>query len=163
VSYNGKKEEFNEDQLIIMEERKEASNVRTPDIVNDNLMKNDAVGGEKLYYQYCSACHQTNGKGASGRFPPLVNTDWVLGDSNRLIKVLLRGMEGSLEINGEVFNGVMPQHSFLKDKEVAQILTYIRSNFGNSASKITAKQVAETRKNVEEDKENNGPIKVATK
>ncbi|MRI00856.1 c-type cytochrome [Kriegella sp. EG-1] len=163
VSYDGKKEDFNENQLIAMEKRKKASNVRTPDIIKDNLMKNDAVGGEKLYYQYCSACHQTNGKGASGRFPPLVNTDWVTGDSNRLIQVLLKGMEGSLEVNGEVYNGVMPQHSFLKDQEIAQILTYIRSNFGNSASEISAEQVSESRKKIEENKENNGPIKVSTK
>ena len=55
-------------------------------------------------------------------------------------------MEGSLQIDGEVYNGVMPQHSFLEDKEIAQVLTYIRSSFGNKASEITTEEVRELRK-----------------
>jgi len=162
VVYDGNKEEFKEEQLLAMEKRKMASNVRSPDIIEDNLMKDDVAGGEKVYYQYCSACHQMNGQGASGRFPPLVNTDWVTGNKERLIQVILNGMEGSLEIDGEVYNGVMPQHSFLKDQEIAQVLSYVRSSFGNEASEIIEAEVAELRKKQEESGEPIEPIKVTT-
>lgn len=162
VTYDRKKEDFKEEQLLAMEERKQASNVRSPHIIEDNLMKDEVAGGEKLYYQYCSACHQLNGQGASGRFPPIVNTDWVTGNKERLIQVILNGMEGSLEVDGEVYNGVMPQHGFLKDDEIAQVLTYIRSSFGNDASEITSVEVAELRKKQEESGLPIEPIKVTT-
>jgi glucose/arabinose dehydrogenase len=115
ITYNGDRDDFGEGHLAQMEARKTLSHIRTPDEVADNLMKDEMVGGESTYYQYCSACHQHNGKGAGGRFPPLVGTDWVSGDKERLIKVLLNGMEGSLEIDGQVYNGIMPQHSFLSE------------------------------------------------
>jgi mono/diheme cytochrome c family protein len=108
-------------------------------------MKDDLTGGEKIYYRYCSACHQLDGYGALGRFPPLTGTDWVTGDKERLINVILNGMEGSLEINGEVYNGVMPQHGFLKDEEIADVLTYIRTNFENNASEVETIEVEELR------------------
>lgn len=162
VSYQGNKEEFGEKQLLAMAERKKLSHIRTPHVENDNLLPKNLVGGAKIYQQYCSACHQMNGKGASGRFPPLIETDWVTGDKERLIKVLLNGMEGSLKIDGEVYNGAMPQHSFLKDKEIAQVLTYIRSSFGNEASEVTKNQVQQLRKTQEECGMPIEPIKVST-
>ena len=70
--------------------------------------------GQKMYYAHCSQCHQEDGQGTGGRFPTLVGTDWVLGDETRLITVLLQGLEGTIEINGEPFTGFMPQHSYLK-------------------------------------------------
>ncbi|WP_209402691.1 PQQ-dependent sugar dehydrogenase [Pseudozobellia sp. WGM2] len=162
VVYQGNKDEFGEDQLLAMEARKQLSHIRTPDIDKDNLMPKKLVGGAKIYQQYCSACHQMNGRGASGRFPPLMETDWVTGDKARLIKVLLNGMEGSLKVGDEVYNGMMPQHSFLKDIEIAQVLTYIRSSFGNEASEIKENEVTKIRN----DQENSGlsiePIKVTT-
>lgn len=162
VTYEGKKDDFGEGQLLAMEERKLLSHIRSPDEINDNLMKDVAAGGEKIYYQYCSACHQLNGKGASGRFPPIVGTDWVTGDKQRLIKVLLNGMEGSLEIDGEVYNGVMPQHSFLSDTEIAEVLTYIRSNFGNTANAVAKVEVEKIRQEQEASNEPIGPMQVTT-
>ena len=120
------------------------------------------VGGESTYYRYCSACHQHNGKGAGGRFPPLVETDWVTGDKDRLIQVLLNGMEGSIEIGGQVFNGVMPQHAFLSDKEIADVLTYIRSNFGNNANAVSTDEVSKIRKALEDSGVPSAPMKVST-
>ena len=162
VTYEGNKSEFKQEQLLAMEDRKKLSHIRTPHEEKDNLLPENLVGGAKLYQQYCSACHQINGKGASGRFPPLIDTDWVTGDKERLIKLTLNGMEGSLQVDDEVYNGVMPQHSFLKDDEIAQVLTYIRSSFGNEASKITEEEVQELRKAQEENGEPFEPIKVTT-
>ncbi len=145
ITFTGDKENFGEEQLAQMEQRKTLSHIRTPDKVKDNLMKDDISGGAKTYYTYCSACHQKDGGGATGRFPPIANTDWVTGDKERLIKIILEGMEGSIQVHGETYNGVMPQHSFLSDEEIAEVLTYIRSNFDNRASAISTKEVKEVR------------------
>ena len=145
VMYKGKKEEFNVKDLTEMEKRKTLSHVRTPDKVEDNLEKGIVVGGEKVYSTYCAACHQKDGKGASGRFPPLSGTDWVTGDKKRLTRIILNGMQGNIVVNGETYINAMPQHSFLSDQEVANVLTYIRQNFGNSATEITAEEVGEIR------------------
>jgi mono/diheme cytochrome c family protein len=75
----------------------------------------------------------------------LNGTEWVIGDKERLINIILNGMDGSMEVNGEVYNGVMPQHSFLNDEEVADVLTYIRTNFGNDAGEIKAEEVKKLR------------------
>lgn len=146
VIYTGNRKTFGKEQLAEIEKRKALSHIRTPDPDADNLMKEEIFGGEKTYYTYCSACHQKGGRGATGRFPPIANTDWVSGDKERLIKIVLEGMEGSIQVHGETYNGVMPQHSFLSDKEIAEVLTYIRSNFENNASAVTPEEVARLRK-----------------
>ena len=151
ITYSGDKDSFGDAQLAEMEKHKLLSHIRTPDEIIDNLMQDEMSIGGTTYYRYCSACHQLDGEGASGRFPTLAGTEWVTGDKERLIKVVLNGMDGSLEIGGEVFNGVMPQHSFLKDQELADVLTYIRSNFGNDASPIIASEIDEIRKEQAQD------------
>ncbi|NJB70363.1 glucose/arabinose dehydrogenase/cytochrome c553 [Saonia flava] len=149
VMYKGDKDSFGEEQLAMMEERKQASNIRTPDEIKDNLKPMEQwEGGKKTYYTYCSVCHQDNGRGAGTRFPPLAGTDWVLGNKERLIEVLLKGLDGPVEVNGNTYNSMMPQHSFLSDQEIAEVLTYIRSNFGNSAGPIEAKEVGRVRKSI---------------
>ena len=145
IMFKGKKDNFGEASLAGMEKRKSESHIRTPHVVNDNLEKGVVAGGEKIYIDYCSACHQRDGRGASGRFPPLSGTPWVTGDKTKLISTVLNGLEGPIEVNGESFNNLMPQHHFLKDEEVANVLTYVRQNFGNSASAITAEEVKQIR------------------
>lgn len=145
VMYKGKKANFGEAQLISMEKRKSQSHLRTPHEVDDNLSKGMAEGGEKIYNTYCVACHQRDGRGASGRFPPLAGTTWVTGDKKKLINILLNGLEGQIEVNGESFNNVMPKHHFLSNKELANVLTYIRQNFGNTASPVTPEEINDGR------------------
>ncbi len=152
VMYTGDKNDFGEKELASMEERKQATHIRTPDEIKDNLIKGENLSeGNRLYLQYCSACHQGDGHGAGGRFPTLVDTDWVTGDKTRLIRVVLEGLEGAIEVNGESFSGLMPQHAFLKDDEISEILTFIRTNFGNDASNITIDEVSKVRKKIEEE------------
>jgi glucose/arabinose dehydrogenase len=150
ITYEGNKEEFDADDLAEMEERKQLTHIRTPDVIRDNLKKEDVSVGESIYYKFCSACHQVDGGGAGARFPPLAETDWVTGDKERLIKIMLEGMEGTIEVNGAQYSGVMPQHSFLTDTEIAEVLTYIRSDFGNNASAVETGEVAALRKSMEE-------------
>ncbi|MBL0743995.1 c-type cytochrome [Chryseolinea lacunae] len=146
VMYKGDINNFGTAELAAMEKRKSASNIRNPDPVKDNLNKGEAVGGQKTFELYCATCHQKNGKGASGRFPSLVNTEWVLGDKKRLIGIVLNGMEGNIEVNGENFVNAMPQHSFLSDEDVAKVLTYVRESFGNKASAVETAEVTAVRK-----------------
>jgi mono/diheme cytochrome c family protein len=69
----------------------------------------------------------------------------VTGDKKRLIGILLKGLEGTIEVNGETYINAMAQHSFLNDQDAADVLTYIRSHFSNHASAVTAAEVVEIR------------------
>lgn len=145
ITYKGDKTNFGATQLAQMDKRKAMSNIRDPDIITDNLDRDKPVLGSKVYAVYCAACHQRNGLGDSQRFPPLAGSEWVIGDKNKLIEVVLKGQEGVIEVKGQSYNNVMPQHSFLKNEDIAEVLTYIRQSFGNSAGAITKKDVNERR------------------
>ena len=77
--------------------------------------------------------------------PPLVGTDWVLGDKRRLIGVVLNGLNEEIEVDGEYYQNVMASFAHLSDEELAAVLTYIRNSWGNSAAPITAEEVANER------------------
>ncbi len=107
--------------------------------------------GQAIYSRdgYCATCHQTDGKGltASG-FPPLTSTKWVVGNEERLIKLVLKGLYGPIKVNGKEYPGQVPMTPFggmLKDDEVAAVLTYVRNSFGNKASAISALKVKKVR------------------
>ncbi len=102
--------------------------------------------GREVYEKHCMACHQTDGSGVPGFFPPLVNTDWVSGNKERLIGTVLFGLEGPIEVNGELYSNVMPRQSYLSDKEIADVLTYIRTHFDNRATPVHPEEVAGVRK-----------------
>jgi len=148
VMYKGSKGGFGEANLTRMESRKQLPHIKTPDEFNDNLQKDQVTGGAKIYSTYCAPCHQRNGKGAEGRFPPLVDVSWVKGDKARLINVILNGLEGNIDVNGVGYNGVMPKHAFLTDEEVASLLTFVRQKFGNTQDEITTNEVSEQRKKI---------------
>jgi len=101
--------------------------------------------GKKVYETYCLACHQADGTGVQRMNPPLVKTQWVLGDKKRLIGIVLNGMDEPIEIDGETYSNIMAPHDFLKDQEVADVLTYVRNSFGNKASAVTAAEVKAAR------------------
>lgn len=145
VMYKGDKKNFGTAQLAEMEKHKLLSHIRTPDEVKDNLEKGKIPEKAKLYNTYCAACHQNDGKGDGNRFPPLGGTDWVTGDKIKLLNTLLKGLNGEIIVNDKPYNGLMPAHNFLKDEEVANILTYIRQNFGNTASAVSVEEVKEYR------------------
>ena len=158
IEYYGDKNRFNSEDLVEMEMRKLSSHIRTPDEEKDKieigtdyeykdgiLFKLDKPKeisvGQELYNIYCISCHQGDGKGAEGRFPTLVGTEWVVGDKKRLINVLLKGLEGKIIVNGETWNGYMPQHSFLSDQQITDVLNYIRKSFGNEATLVLPTEV----------------------
>ena len=102
--------------------------------------------GARLYETRCASCHQFNGRGVPAQFPPLVGTEWVTGDKGRLIRVVLGGLSGEIEVNDAVYSGAMPPWGgFLDDAEVAALLTHIRTAWGNDASAVSAEEVARVR------------------
>ncbi len=104
------------------------------------------VDGQEIYLTRCTSCHQMSGEGVPGVFPPLNDSEFVGGDKGRLIRVILNGLSGEVVVNGVTYSGMMPPWgSFLDDKQVADVLTYIRSNFGNAADAVTPAEVAAVR------------------
>jgi len=146
IMFKGDKNKFGKDELAAMEKRKLNSNIRTPDEVNDDLYKDKPIPGSQVYNYYCISCHQRNGKGDGNRFPPLDSSEWVIGDKKRLIGVVLNGLDKPIEVKGKPYNNLMPQHSFLKDEDIAQVLTYIRQHFNNNSNAVTSKDVSVVRK-----------------
>ena len=121
--------------------------------VETNLKGDDLAlfsKGKEVYSKegYCVTCHQADGNGltASG-FPPLSGTEWVTGDQVRLVKVILKGLMGPIEVNGKQYEGMVPMTPFegLSDDDVAAVATYIRNSFGNTASPIQPSFVKEVR------------------
>ena len=104
-----------------------------------------ASRGKKVYEQYCLTCHQVDGSGVPHLNPPLIKTTFVLGNKTKLVQVILKGMQSSEPIDDEYYSNNMPPHNFLKDQEIADVLTYVRSNFGNKASAVTATDVKAAR------------------
>jgi glucose/arabinose dehydrogenase len=145
IMYRGDKNNFGPTQLAAMEKRKSLAHIKTPDEINDNLDKTRPVTGANVYNIYCRACHQKDGKGDGLRFPPLDNSEWVSGDKKRLIRVLLNGLEGTIEVKGKPYNSLMPSQSFLTDVQIAQVLTYLRQSFGNDAGEVSASEVSKLR------------------
>jgi glucose/arabinose dehydrogenase/mono/diheme cytochrome c family protein len=146
VMFKGDRGAFGSAQLARMETRKtEQAHLRTPHEQNDVLGREVLEAGAKLYETYCVACHQRDGRGDGSRFPPLTSTRWVSGNPNRLIGIVLNGLQGEIEVEGRKFNGVMPANSFLSDEQVSQILTYLRQNFGNHGAAVKPSDVAEVR------------------
>lgn len=100
----------------------------------------------QLYNKYCLTCHQQDGTGVRGMFPPLAGNEKITGSKTELINIVLFGLEGPITVNGKDYNQPMPPQAYLNDKQIADILTYIRNNWGNKASSVTPEEVLKIRK-----------------
>ncbi|HEY5792019.1 MAG TPA: cytochrome c [Chthoniobacterales bacterium] len=106
--------------------------------------------GKRIYVQNCIVCHQASGRGIPRLYPPLAQSEWVLGKSwvgeNHLVKIVLNGLHGPTEINNQRYVGAMvPWEKVLNDEEIAAVLSYIRGEWGNDAPPISPEFVAEVR------------------
>ncbi len=101
--------------------------------------------GEQVYLANCAACHRADGQGNAGMHPPLNQTPWVVGNKERLIKVALHGLQERIVVHGQVYEEPMPGFAHLSDQELADVLSYVRSSFGNEASLIRVEEVAKVR------------------
>ncbi|MCX8108973.1 MAG: cytochrome c [Verrucomicrobiae bacterium] len=105
--------------------------------------------GRRVYGTCCAACHQWHGRGVPDQFPPLMQSEWVLASGpNRLIRIVLDGMEGPITVLGREYNNPMlPWRDVLTDEDVAAVLTFIRNNkqWNHSASAVSPEHVARVR------------------
>jgi len=105
--------------------------------------------GRAIFLKVCAACHQPDGMGKDGVAPPLGGSEWVLADQgDRLVRIVLNGMSGPVQVQGREWNLAMPPwRENLKDDEIAVVLSYIRSKIaGNKAGPIKAELVSAARK-----------------
>ncbi len=132
------------------QEKKSVATMKAPEV--DAFTK-----GKEIYSRdgFCATCHQPDGQGLSASgFPPLAGTKWVNGNEERLIKIVLKGLMGPIQVNGKDYVGQVPMTPFggmLNDEEVAAVLTYVRKSFGNNASVITPEKVKQVRAMTEKD------------
>ncbi len=101
--------------------------------------------GEKAFRAACMACHQADGKGLPGAFPPLAGSDYLKADKHRAIKNVIQGLTGPIVVNGATFNSVMPPMTQLSDAEIATALTFAMNSWGNAFGVVSAAEVAAVR------------------
>ena len=97
--------------------------------------------GKAVYTANCLTCHQPDGGGVPNLNPPLAGTKWVKGPKPALVQFILKGSKGQVEIDGETFHNAMPAQAHLTDEQIADVLTFIRKNFGNKSSAVTPAEV----------------------
>ena len=116
-------------------------------IVNIESLDNEGRGiaradGKAVFDIACMACHQADGKGLPGAFPPLARSDYMLADRDRAVRTVLKGMTGPVTVNGVTFNSAMPpQEAVLTDAQIADVLTYVYNSWGNTGDAFKAEQV----------------------
>jgi len=101
--------------------------------------------GKVVYSKICVTCHMADGLGAGNMNPPLAKTTFVLGSKPKLASIVLNGFNETIDIGDQTFSNVMPSQDFLKDQEIADVLTYVRNSFGNKASAVTVAEVKKAR------------------
>ena len=105
----------------------------------------NAAKGKAVYAKTCIACHQATGAGVPSAFPPLAKSDYLNADVNRAIKQVIKGSNGPITVNGKKYSTPMPAQP-LNDQEIADVLTYVYSNWGNSKKVVTVAMVKAQRK-----------------
>ena len=101
--------------------------------------------GKIVYTNVCLACHMADGGGVPNMNPPLSKTTYVLGNKAALIKIVLHGFKEDVQINGQSYSNTMGPHDNLTDRQIADVLTYVRHSFGNRANAVKASEVSKVR------------------
>ena len=101
--------------------------------------------GEALYGKYCVGCHQPNGKGLPGAFPPLAGSDYMLNDKARAADAVVNGLSGKIKVSGAEYNNTMPNFGYLKDREIADVLNYALNSWGNDGGGVAVGVVTQAR------------------
>ena len=122
-----------------------AQQVHQAEVAGSASLETRIASGKQVYETVCMACHQADGKGMPGAFPPLAGSDYLLGDPARAVGVVVNGLQGEVVVNGNKFNSVMPAMVQLSDQQIADALTYAMNSWGNSAGPVTVAQVAAER------------------
>jgi mono/diheme cytochrome c family protein/glucose/arabinose dehydrogenase len=115
----------------------------TKALTNEEQMLFD--NGRQTYAGLCAACHQPTGKGLEGLAPPLAESEWVLGEPDRIVKVVMHGLRGPIKVKGVTYSYDMPAAGFLSDEQIAGVLTYIRREWDHEASPVPVDLVKKIR------------------
>lgn len=133
---------------LVYDHRYDASQQQTDGPVE--LTEAQILARGRTAYQTCVACHQATGQGVPGVYPPLAGSEWVTGSEERLIRVLLHGLTGPIQVKGNTYNQLMPAFGRVpgggynwNNERIAHVLSFIRHEWGNDASFITTEQVDE--------------------
>lgn len=97
--------------------------------------------GKEVFTRICQACHQADGKGVEGAFPPLAGSDYLAADLKRAMHGAANGLTGEITVNGKKFNSAMPRpNPDLTDEELASVFTYVLNNFGNAGGEVSVEE-----------------------
>lgn len=104
--------------------------------------------GKKIFMANCATCHQANGQGVAGQYPPLAGSEIVNGGARRPAMIVLKGLQGPLTVKGQHYGSAVmqPWEKTLNDQKIADVLTYIRQEWGNTAGLVSAEGVGALRK-----------------
>jgi mono/diheme cytochrome c family protein len=104
--------------------------------------------GKKIFSANCQTCHQANGQGVPGQYPPLAGSEFTNGGSRRMAMIVMKGLQGPVKVKGQQYGSAVmqPWDKTLTDQKIADVMTYERSEWGNQASPVTAEQIAALRK-----------------
>jgi nitrite reductase (NO-forming) len=117
----------------------------TTNIQQGDPLAKSVQAGKTLYATYCQVCHQENGQGIEGAFPPLAKSDYLMADTKRAIGIVKNGLQGEIVVNGKKYNNVMPAQP-LNDEQVSQVLNYVRNSWGNKGKIVTVAEVKTVKK-----------------
>ena len=119
------------------------------DLANERLPKQGHEAGEAAFKANCAACHQPDGKGLAGAFPPLASSDYLNArKATDIAGFVLKGVQGEITVNGAKYNGVMPALSHLADADIAAIVNYVYASWGNSGASLRTEDVSALRKSL---------------
>jgi len=104
--------------------------------------------GKAVYKKVCITCHQPDGDGVPRMIPPLSKTKYILGAKEKLVHILVKGLNEEVEVNGDFYNTPMPAQPQLTNQEIADVLTFVRNSFGNKAAAVTVAEVINIRKKI---------------
>jgi mono/diheme cytochrome c family protein len=109
------------------------------------------AAGKQVYATLCVACHQPTGQGQEGLAPPIANSEWAAGPDGRLIRIVLQGVGGPMTVNGKDYSLDMPGlAAVLTDEQIAQVLSYVRRDFGNLAPVVETASVTAIRESTKD-------------
>lgn len=121
------------------------SDAAASDSAGELTIEQQVAAGKALFEGTCSTCHQPQGQGIDGVFPPLANSDYIAADPSSVARVTLHGLQGPVTVNGKDYNSIMPPMSQLTDDEVANISTYVLNSWGNPGGRVTKEEAAAIR------------------
>lgn len=114
-------------------------------LVTSARAETSADRGQPIFQTACAACHQPTGAGIPNIFPPLANSEYLLADKERSIRIVLQGLSGPIKVNAVDYQGVMPPPPGLDDQKIADVLTYVRGAWGNHGDAVTLAEVQAVR------------------